>query len=220
MVPVDLAQWRKKKEERDEAPTAARFRRQALWIPTAPWAQVAKHHSAHLRRKLCLQLSEFWKLPSPTAMLSQRFVQIYAPSFRARPLLPRIELPPEIQALVGVLEAYESGDESAFWNFVNEWFIRRVTGRRADFHQRKELKRGLPNLRHTPIHGLRRKLRGLWGSPPMRSGCGYLGEHLAQRSTRGVSTSCSTTRARSRHNPSTDEHDATAQHLSHILHFG
>jgi hypothetical protein len=50
-----------------------------------------------------------------------------------------------------VLEAYESGDEEAFWNFVNEWFIRRVTGRRADFHQRKELKRELPNLRHTPM---------------------------------------------------------------------
>jgi hypothetical protein len=176
MVPVDLAQWRKKKEERDEAPTAARFRRQALWIPTAPWAQVAKHHSAYLRRKLSLQLSEFWKLPSPTAMLSQQFVQIYAPSFRARPLLP------EIQALVGVLEAYESGDESAFWNFVNEWFIRRVTGRRADFHQRKELKRELPNLRHTPIHGL----RGFSGSPPMRSGCGYIGD-TSIREARGAS---------------------------------
>src|SRR3712207_8674549 len=91
--------------------------------------------SAYLRRKLFRSLSEFWKPPSPTAMLSQQFVQIYAPSFRAWPLLPRIELPPEIRALVGVPEAYESGDESAFWNFVNEWFIRGVTGRRADFHQ-------------------------------------------------------------------------------------
>src|SRR3712207_9423376 len=42
--------------------------------------------SAYLRRKLFLQLSEFWKPPSPTAMLSQQFVQIYAPSFRAWPL--------------------------------------------------------------------------------------------------------------------------------------
>jgi DNA-directed RNA polymerase specialized sigma24 family protein len=143
-VPLDLAQWRKKKEERDEAPTTVRFRQQALWTP-------ASEATAHLKRSLFPQLSELWKPPSLTVMLSQQVVQTYAPSFRAGPLLPRIELPPEMQALVGALEAYELGDKSAFWDFVNEWFIRRVTGRRADFHQRKELKRELPNLWHTPI---------------------------------------------------------------------
>jgi DNA-directed RNA polymerase specialized sigma24 family protein len=151
MMPVDLAQWRKKMEERGEAPTAARFRRHALRPPPSPWAQIAKQHCAHLRRRLFRQHSQHWKPPSPTAKLSQQFAHTYAPSFCAGPLLPRIELPPEMQALVGALETYELGDESAFWGFVNQWFIRGVTGRGADFHQRKELKRELPNLWHTPI---------------------------------------------------------------------